>query len=77
VKRLLIGVGIAVLVSVAVYSAFVAVRASLTAEGYDPSIFWTAIGILFVIAAVALWVATESISPPPRSSAARLSSDRE
>jgi predicted Co/Zn/Cd cation transporter (cation efflux family) len=57
VKPLVLAIGIAVLVALASYSLFAAIRAALTAEGYDPAVFWTAIGLFFAIAGVALWVA--------------------
>jgi hypothetical protein len=57
-KRLVVASAIALLVAAAGYSIYVAIYASLTAEGYDPSLFWTAIGILFAIAAAALWAAS-------------------
>ena len=57
-RRVLVAVAIAALVAAAGYSISVAIRASLTAEGYDPAIFWTAIGLLFVIAAGAVWAAS-------------------
>lgn len=50
-KRLLTASAIALLIAAAAYSLFVAIYAALTAEGYDPSIFWTSIGVIFVIAA--------------------------
>ena len=57
-KRLLTASAIALLIAAAAYSLFVAIYAALTAEGYDPSIFWTSIGVIFVIAAGALWLAS-------------------
>ena len=57
-KRLLIASAIALSIAAAAYSLFVAIYAALTAEGYDPSIFWTSIGVIFVIAAGALWLAS-------------------
>jgi ABC-type Na+ efflux pump permease subunit len=57
-KRPLAACAIALLVAAAAYSLLVAIRASLTAEGYDPAIFWTAIGIFFVFSAGALWLAS-------------------
>jgi len=56
-RRLIAATGIVLLVAVAAYSLFVAIRASVTAEGYDPYLFWTAIVIFFVVAAAALWLA--------------------
>jgi len=58
VKRVVVAIAIAALVAAAGYSIFVAIRASLTAEGYEPAIFWTAIGLFFAIAAGALWAAS-------------------
>jgi hypothetical protein len=57
VRRLIAGTGIVLLIIAAAYSLFVAVRAALTADGYDPYVFWMAVAIFFVIAAVALWLA--------------------
>jgi ABC-type Na+ efflux pump permease subunit len=57
-KQLLTACAIALLVAAAAYSLFVAIRASLTAEGYDPAIFWTAIGIFSAFSAGALWFAS-------------------
>lgn len=49
---------IALLVAAAGYSIFVAIYSALTAHGYDPSIFWTAIVVFFVLAGAALWFAS-------------------
>jgi hypothetical protein len=57
-KRPVVASAITLLIAAAGYFIYVAIYASLTAEDYDPSLFWTAIGILFVIAAAALWAAT-------------------
>jgi membrane protein implicated in regulation of membrane protease activity len=48
---------IVVLVGIAAYSVFVAIHAVVTAEDYDPPVFWVAIGIFFLLAATALWAA--------------------
>jgi hypothetical protein len=45
------------LVGIAAYSAFVAIHAVVTAEDYDPPVFWVAIGIFFLLATTALWAA--------------------
>jgi hypothetical protein len=39
----------------AAYSCFAAIWAAVTAEGYYGPVFWPAVGLLFVIAAAALW----------------------
>jgi hypothetical protein len=57
-KRLLTASAIALLIAAAAYSLLVAIYAALTSEGYDPSILWTSIGVIFVIAAGALWLAS-------------------
>jgi ABC-type antimicrobial peptide transport system permease subunit len=49
-RRLVIAIAVVLLAAVAAYAIYVAIYASMTAEGYDASIFWTAIGLLFVIA---------------------------
>jgi len=54
-KRYALGAAVGLLVALAVYSVFAGVRAAFTAKGYDPGVFWTAEGTLFVIAAVAVW----------------------
>jgi hypothetical protein len=67
-KRLLTASAIALLIAAAAYSLLVAIYAALTSEGYDPSILWTSIGVIFVIAAGALWLASRlyrrHFSPP-------------
>jgi hypothetical protein len=48
-------VSVLVLLLIAAYSIFVAVRASFFTTGHHGSVFWTAIGMLVVVAAAALW----------------------
>jgi hypothetical protein len=48
-KRLLTASAIALLIVAAAYSLLVAIYAALTSEGYDPSILWTSIGVIFVL----------------------------
>jgi hypothetical protein len=56
-RRVVAGGMIALLVAAAAYSIFTAIYSGLTADGYDPAIFWTAIGVFFVLAGAALWFA--------------------
>jgi len=44
-----------VLAAFAVYTFYIAIRAALTAEGYDPVVFWPSIALLFLMAAGAAW----------------------
>ena len=57
VKRVIAGLSVILLVAIAGYSIYVAVVATATRGGkdYSPSIFWTAIGLLWVIAAASIW----------------------
>jgi hypothetical protein len=55
VRRYTATLAIAALVAVAAYSVFVAIYAVVTAEHYDSSLFWTAIGIYFLLSATAFW----------------------
>ena len=41
----------------AAYTVYGATRAAVTAEGYDPALFWTSIVALYVAAAAAAWIA--------------------
>ena len=56
-QRFATGPVIFVLAAFAVYTFYIAVRASLTAEGYEPAVFWPSIALLFLIAAGAAWAA--------------------
>jgi hypothetical protein len=57
VQRFATGPVIFVLAAFAVYTFYIAVRATLTADGYDPAVFWPSIALLFLIAAAAAWAA--------------------
>jgi peptidoglycan/LPS O-acetylase OafA/YrhL len=67
-RKLLTEAIVAILVTIAGYSIYVALYSASTAQGYDPSIFWTAIGVFFFIAAGALVVAIrlwrKHLAPP-------------
>ena len=56
-KRVTAGLSVALLLGIAGYSIYVAIVATATRGGkhYDPSIFWTAIGLFWVIAAASAW----------------------
>lgn len=54
-QRFATGPVIIVLAAFAVYTAYAAIRAALTAEGYDPAVFWPSIAALFLLAAAAAW----------------------
>lgn len=54
-QRFATGPVIFVLAAFAVYTGYIAIRAALTAEGYDPAVFWPSITLLFLIAAAAGW----------------------
>jgi hypothetical protein len=55
VQRFATGPVILVLAAFAVYTFYAAIRAALTAEGYDPAFFWPSIALLFLMAAGAAW----------------------
>jgi len=57
VKRVIAGLSVVLLLAIAGYSIYVAIVATATRGGkhYSPSIFWTAIGLFWVIAAVSIW----------------------
>jgi small basic protein len=57
VQRVATGPMIVALALFAVYTVYGATRAAITAEGYDPAVFWTSIAALYVIAAAAAWIA--------------------
>jgi hypothetical protein len=57
VQRFATGPVIFVLAAFAVYTTYIAIRAALTAEGYDPAVFWPSIAFLFLLAAAAGWSA--------------------
>ena len=44
-----------VLAAFAVYTFYIAIRAALTAEGYNPAFFWPSIAVLFLMAGGAAW----------------------
>ena len=54
-QRFATGPVIFVLAAFAVYTFYIAIRAALTAEGYDPAFFWPSIAVLFLMAAGAGW----------------------
>ncbi len=56
-KRAIGALSVVLLLAIAGYSIYVAVVATATRGGkhYSPSIFWTAIGLFWVIAAVSIW----------------------
>ena len=56
-QRFATGPVIFVLAAFAVYTTYIAIRAALTAEGYDPAVFWPSIAFLFLLAAAAAWAA--------------------
>ena len=37
----------------AVWTVYITTRSAITAEGYDPAVFWTGIAVLYVISAAA------------------------
>jgi hypothetical protein len=57
VQRFATGPVILVFALFAAYTVYGATRAAVTAEGYDPAVFWTSIAILYAIAAVVAWIA--------------------
>jgi hypothetical protein len=57
VQRFATGPVIVVLALFAVYTLYAATRAVVTAEGYDPAVFWTSITAMYLIAATATWCA--------------------
>ena len=54
-QRFATGPVIFVLAAFAVYTFYIATRAALTAEGYDPAFFWPSIAVIFLMAAGAGW----------------------
>ena len=54
-QRFATGPVIFVLAAFAVYTFYIAIRAALTAEGYDPAFFWPSIAVLFLMAGGAAW----------------------
>ena len=54
-QRFATGPVIFVLAAFALYTFYIAIRAALTAEGYDPVVFWPSIALLFLMAAGAAW----------------------
>jgi membrane protein implicated in regulation of membrane protease activity len=56
-KRLTAGLLVAFLLGVAAYSIYVAIAATSARGGkqYDPPLFWTAIGLFWVIATASVW----------------------
>ena len=56
-QRFATGPVIVVLAAFAAYTLYVAIRAALTAEGYDPAVFWPSIALLFLLAVAAGWAA--------------------
>ena len=54
-QRFATGPVIFVLAAFAVYTFYIAIRAALTAEGYNPAFFWPSIAVLFLMAAGAGW----------------------
>ena len=50
-QRLATGPVIFVLASFVVYTIYIATRAAVTAEGYDPATFWPSIALLYLFAA--------------------------
>lgn len=56
-QRFATGPVIFVLAAFAVYTLYIATRSALTAEGYDPAVFWPAIALMCVLAAGAAWFA--------------------
>ena len=54
-QRFATGPVIFVLAAFAVYTLYIAIRSALTAEGYDPAVFWPSIALLFLLAAGAAW----------------------
>ena len=54
-QRFATGPVIFVLAAFAVYTFYIAIRAALTAEGYNPASFWPSIAVLFLMAAGAGW----------------------
>ena len=56
-QRFATGPVIFVLAAFAVYTLYIAVRSALTAEGYDPAIFWPAIALMCVLGAASAWFA--------------------
>jgi hypothetical protein len=57
VQRFATGPVIFVLAAFSVYTFYIAIRAALTAEGYNPAVFWPSIAVLFLMAAAAGWAA--------------------
>jgi hypothetical protein len=57
VQRIATGPVIIVFALFAIYTVYGATRAAVTAEGYDPAVFWTSIAALYLIAAGAAWIA--------------------
>jgi hypothetical protein len=51
VQRLAKGPVIFVLAAFVVYTIYIATRAAVTAEGYDPATFWPSIALLYLFAA--------------------------
>ena len=56
-QRFATGPVIVVLALFAAWTVYGATRAAITAEGYDPAVFWTSIALLYAIAAAAGWFA--------------------
>ena len=56
-KRGIAGLSVGLLLAIAGYSIYVAVVAEANRGGkhYSPAIFWTAIGLFWVIAAASVW----------------------
>jgi hypothetical protein len=57
VQRFATGPVIVVLALFAVYTTYITISAIVTAEGYEPVVFWPSIALLSVIAAAAAFAA--------------------
>lgn len=56
-QRFATGPVIFALAAFAVYSVYIATRSALTAEGYDPAVFWPSIAAFFLLAGASGWAA--------------------